>query len=106
MENSSQVQEFGPYSPCPIVYIDYSKEQSLIRTIFEEEKETKNTEDKMTFKKQVLYFLFIYNPPKDDKEIKESKILGRETLAERVRGFEIIKKGDEYYIRANLSQKS
>lgn len=106
MKNLTQKQEIGPYSDHPMVHIEYSGKysgkNSLIRTIFEESIESEKEKEEMTLKKQILYFLFIYNPPKES-EPKERKVLGREKLAERVTGFEVVKKRDGYYVKTSLS---
>ena len=103
MESSTSKQEFGPYSAPPTIHINYSEKNSLVRTIIEEISEPERVEEEMTFKKWVLYFLFIYNPPKPNKFGKERKVLGKETLAEKVTGFRIVKKNEEYYVSADMN---
>jgi len=103
MQNLTKEQEFGPYSDFPQIYIDYSEEQSLIRTIFEEETEINQPQtNKKTRRQKIWDYLFEDNPPKPSKT-KERKFLRKETLAKKINGFKIIEKENKYYIRAILS---
>lgn len=91
--------EIGPFLEFPLVHVDYSN-NSLVQTLVEylapEVKETPQP----SFKQWVLYFLFLYDFPKEER-FEEFRVIGKKTLAERVNGFRVVEREKNYYVQYN-----
>ncbi|MBS3079199.1 hypothetical protein J4218_03710 [Candidatus Pacearchaeota archaeon] len=97
-------RRFGPYATFPLVSISIGDERSdLIRTIVEEERkievEQEGTPNENGFYR-LLKFLFVYSPSKSRTIEPEVRVIGRETLAEGVKSFNIEEKDGGFYVVA------